>query len=97
MPWRSHWATRVTVAVEVGTRSAISRYGHALLEQEGRLPPVRQRLELGQRAEVAEEAPRLVARAQERTASASVVETGDGLDGLPGLPGVIDRGAMRLC
>ena len=64
VPWRSHWATRVTVAVDVGTRSAISRYGTPSLEQERGLPAVGERLELGQRAEVAEKALHLVARAQ---------------------------------
>ena len=60
---------------------------HPLLEQQRRLPPVRQRLQLGQRAEVAQEPPRLVARSQKQHGVGQCVQPGDGLDRLSGRPG----------
>ena len=54
--------------------------GHALVEQQDRLPAVRQRLELGQRAEVAQEALHLVGGAQRQDRRRELVEPGDRLD-----------------
>ena len=51
-----------------------------LLEQLRRLPPVRERFELGERAEIAQEAARLVARAQGQHRVGQVVEPGNLLD-----------------
>jgi hypothetical protein len=70
----------VTVAVLVCTRSAISRYGKPLVEQADDLPPVDERLQLAERAEVAQEAPELVAVPRGEKGVGEVVETGDLLD-----------------
>ena len=51
-----------------------------LLEQAHGLPAVRERLELGERAEVAQEAPRLVARPQGEDGVREIVEPGELLD-----------------
>ena len=51
-----------------------------LLEQADGLPAVSERLELGERAEVAQEAPRLVARAKREDGVREVVEPGELLD-----------------
>ena len=56
----------------------------ALLEQQGGLPTMGERLELRQRAEVAEEALCLVLRAQRDDCVREIVEAGDRLHGLTG-------------
>ena len=53
---------------------------HASLEQARGLPAVRERLELGQRAEIAQEAAHLVARPQREDRVGEVVEPGELLD-----------------
>ena len=50
---------------------------HVLLEQLGGLPPMCERLQLGQRAEVAEEAASLVARPQRQDGVGQIVEPGE--------------------
>ena len=70
--------------------------GHPLLEQEHGLPPVRQRLQLGQRAEVAQEPPRLVARPQEQDGVGQRRPARGRARRLPGRPGAIDLGTMHV-
>ena len=63
---------------------------HLLLQQANDLPAVRQRLQLGDGAEVAEEAFRVVAIAQDEEGVGEIVEAGELLDRLA-------RGLLGSC
>jgi len=61
------------------------------------LPPVRQRLELPQRAQVAEEPLRLVAVAKDEQRVRELVEAGDVLDRMRGIRLRLGLGFVRRC
>ena len=71
--------------------------GHTLLEQLDDLPAMRERLQLTEGAEVAQEAPELVAVAQRAQRVGELVEAGDLLDVMSGSFAVVLMRAMLAC